>query len=194
MFLVPSFSEKGVQYLVDMNTGFCQCKIGVNGSPCKHQYVLWVNKLSIATNFLPVFSKEQRNMYAEIAIGATFPLHLYEGLHDQVLSLPASDAPEQIDDREAPEVTFTSQGRKNVTLWCVACTWLVIGKFTLCRRQVYCILYTKFPLLRPSGGLIEGRGKLRVRLIGYVKNIKLHNTFLYCYCSSSPIWRVGARE
>ena len=163
MFLVPSFSEEEVQNLVDMNTGFCQCKIAVNGSPCKHQYVLWVNKLSCATNFLPVFSKKQRKMYAEIGIGATFPLHLYEGLHDQVLSLPASNAPEQIDDREATEVAFT------FTLWCIACTWLVIGKLTLCRRQVYyCILYAKFPLLRPSGGLIEGRGKLRVRLIKFL--------------------------
>ena len=116
MFLVPSLSEEGVQYLVDMNTGFCQCKIGVNGSPCKHQYILWVNKLSVAVNFLPVFSKEQRMMYAEIAIGATFPLHFYEGLHDQVISLPATDVscPDQFDlthtGSEVPEATFTSPG------------------------------------------------------------------------------------
>lgn len=120
MFLVPSLSNEGVQYLVDMNTGFCQCKIGVNGSPCKHQYILWVNKLSVAVNFLPVFSKEQRMMYAEIAIGATFPLHFYEGLHDKVLSLPTTDAsycPDQFDltsvtctGVEDPEATFTSSG------------------------------------------------------------------------------------
>jgi hypothetical protein len=41
-------SEEREQYLVDMNTGFSQCKIGVNSSPCKHQYMLWVNKLSVA--------------------------------------------------------------------------------------------------------------------------------------------------
>ncbi len=32
-------------------------------------------------------------MYAEIAIGATLPLHFYEGLHDQLLLLPATDEP-----------------------------------------------------------------------------------------------------
>ena len=47
-----------------------------------------MNKVSDAINFLPVFSKEQRKMYAEIAIGSTLPLHFYEGLHDQVLALP----------------------------------------------------------------------------------------------------------
>ena len=63
-------------------------------------------------------------MYAEVAIGVTFPLHFYKELHDQVLSLPASDAPGQINDREAPEVAFTSQGMKHITIWCIACTCL----------------------------------------------------------------------
>ena len=53
-------------------------------------------------------------MYAEIAIGATFPLLFYEGLHDQVISLPATDVscPDQFDlthtGSEVPEATFTS--------------------------------------------------------------------------------------
>ena len=93
IFLMPSMSDEGVQYLVDMNTGICQCKIGINGSPCKHQYILWVNKLCVAVNFLPVFSREQRQMYAEVAIGSTLPLHFYEGLHDQVLALPDPGTP-----------------------------------------------------------------------------------------------------
>jgi hypothetical protein len=88
LYLFPSLSDEGVQYLVDMGTGVCQCKTGKNGAPCKHQYILWVNKVSDAINFLPVFSKEQRQMYAEIAIGSALPLHFYEGLHDQVLTLP----------------------------------------------------------------------------------------------------------
>ena len=36
MYLVPSISQEGQNYLLDMNGGFCQCKIGLNGSPCKH--------------------------------------------------------------------------------------------------------------------------------------------------------------
>jgi hypothetical protein len=118
MFLVPSLSEECVQYLVDMNTGFCQCKVGVNGSPCKHQYILWANHLSAAVNFLPVFSKGQRKLYAEIAIGATLPLHYYEGLHDQLLLLPAADqscSGNQLDvvhdsSDAAVETVFTSPG------------------------------------------------------------------------------------
>jgi hypothetical protein len=74
LFVVPSMSEEGESYLVDMNTGFCQCKIGLNGSPCKHQYLLWINKVSTSINFLPMFSKEQRQMYAQIAIGKVFLL------------------------------------------------------------------------------------------------------------------------
>ena len=62
LFVVPSMSEEGESYLVDMNTGFCQCKIGLNGSPCKHQYLLWINKVSTSINFLPMFSKEQRQL------------------------------------------------------------------------------------------------------------------------------------
>ena len=69
LFVVPSITQEGQKYLVDMNTGFCQCKTGINGSPCTHQYILWINKISTAVNFLPVFSKEQRQMYADIAIG-----------------------------------------------------------------------------------------------------------------------------
>ena len=36
-------------------------------------------------NFLPFFQKEERQLYAKIAIGQTAPIHFYEGLHDQVL-------------------------------------------------------------------------------------------------------------
>jgi hypothetical protein len=82
IFLVPSITTEGIQYLVDMNTGICQCKSGMNGLPCKHQYILWAHKLADTVNFLPVFSKEQRQLYAQIAIGMSLPLQYYEGLHD----------------------------------------------------------------------------------------------------------------
>ena len=37
----------------------------MNGSPCKHQYVLWVNKLSDLLNFLPRFNPEQKKKFSE---------------------------------------------------------------------------------------------------------------------------------
>ena len=51
MFVVLSMTEEGKKYLVDMNTGFCQCTTGMNGSPCKHQYLLWINKVSTDITF-----------------------------------------------------------------------------------------------------------------------------------------------
>lgn len=41
-------------------------------------------------------------MYAEIAIGATLPLHYYEGLHDQILDLPEPAAPYCLDHIPCP--------------------------------------------------------------------------------------------
>ena len=55
---MKSFS-KDTTYLVDMNLGVCECKLSTNGAVCKHQFVLWTNKVAQGTNFLPVFSAEQ---------------------------------------------------------------------------------------------------------------------------------------
>ena len=36
VFIVPSFSLENKTYMVDMDTGICQCIVGLDGSPCKH--------------------------------------------------------------------------------------------------------------------------------------------------------------
>jgi hypothetical protein len=36
MYRVPSISKEDQTYLVDMDSGFCKCKTGMNVSPCKH--------------------------------------------------------------------------------------------------------------------------------------------------------------
>lgn len=66
IFLMPSMSDEGVQYLVDMNTGICQCKIGINGSPCKHQYILWVYKLCVAVRCCKLFASFQQGAEANV--------------------------------------------------------------------------------------------------------------------------------
>ena len=91
-FQMKSFSEEGRSYLVDMTLGVCECKTGMNGAPCTHQFVLWANKIAHSSNFLPVFSKEQRMKFAKIAIGDTMSLHHYEGLHDRVITIPENDS------------------------------------------------------------------------------------------------------
>ena len=67
-----------------MINGICSCPVGWNGSPCKHQYVIWASRISQSKNFLPYSEKEERQKYAMIAIGETLPLRSYEGLHEQV--------------------------------------------------------------------------------------------------------------
>ena len=91
-YKMKSFTQEETVYLVDMTLGVCQCRTGMNGAVCKHQYVLWANKVAHGSNFLPVFSAEQRMEFAKIAIGETMPLEYYEGLHDRVIAVPESNA------------------------------------------------------------------------------------------------------
>ncbi|XP_028403993.1 uncharacterized protein LOC114526596 [Dendronephthya gigantea] len=116
-FQMKSFTEEGKSYLVDMTLGVCQCKSGMNGAPCKHQYVLWANKMAHSTNFLPLFSKEQRMEFARIAIGNTMSLHHYEGLHDRVVVMPESNdhgSAHQIENDTQGESNFTAMQHRNV--------------------------------------------------------------------------------
>ena len=69
-----------------MNSGLCQCTKGMNGSPCKHQYVLWVNKLSDSLNFLPRFSPEQKKKCFDLAICCSMDVGKYEGIHDLIVN------------------------------------------------------------------------------------------------------------
>ena len=77
-----------------MNSGYCECTVGLNGSACKHQYILWLNKKASGCNFIPIFSKTDRKNFAEIAIGKSMPLNFYEGLHDQVMMNPSTEVVE----------------------------------------------------------------------------------------------------
>ena len=85
VFVVPSLTAETQHYLVDMTSGVCSCHMGSDGSPCKHQYVLWANGLSNNGNFLPIFNKAERQRFANIALGETMPIEFYEGLHERVL-------------------------------------------------------------------------------------------------------------
>jgi hypothetical protein len=134
IFLVPSITTEGIQYLVDMKTGICQCKIGINGSPCKHQYILWAHKLADGVNFLPVFSKEQRQLYAQIAIEMSLPLQYYEGVHDQVLTLPhpaeqSSDVCNYTDKRD---ITGTGMHLLKLHVCSMATMFFITGLNILC--------------------------------------------------------------
>ena len=64
-----------------MTVGTCECPIGLDGSPCAHQYFLWADNISDSLNFAPVFNEKNRQHFAKIALGSSFPLSFYEGLH-----------------------------------------------------------------------------------------------------------------
>ena len=82
IYVIPSFSNDNVRYTIDMDLGICDCEVGSDGSPCKHQYLLWTTHKSGNSNFLPYLSAEERKMYSYLAIGETLPDVYYEGLHD----------------------------------------------------------------------------------------------------------------
>ena len=84
-FNVSSISDPSLLYIVVMNTGFCECKVGKDGSPCKHLYLLLENGCIECTIFLPVFQKELRQKYGLIATGKALPMEYYEGLHERVM-------------------------------------------------------------------------------------------------------------
>nr|XP_047134882.1 uncharacterized protein LOC124812379 [Hydra vulgaris] len=67
IFVVFSASGKK-NYTVDMNIGICECHVGKNGAPCKHQFVLWSNGIANSLNFMPIFNIDQRKYLAEIAL------------------------------------------------------------------------------------------------------------------------------
>jgi hypothetical protein len=93
VFKVPSFTCANVEYLVDMNLSQCECPIGSNGAPCKHQYLLWLKNLStMSRNFLPIFNGKERQQFAKLAVGVAGPDGLYEGIRDRIPNMhPVAD-------------------------------------------------------------------------------------------------------
>ena len=65
-----------------MTIGSCSCEIRKDGSPCKHQYMLWTAKRAKCFNFVRINSPEDRQKLAKIAIGEALPLSYYIFLRD----------------------------------------------------------------------------------------------------------------
>ncbi|XP_078686972.1 uncharacterized protein LOC144919399 [Branchiostoma floridae x Branchiostoma belcheri] len=80
IFTVASGSRPEQSYTVDMTVGTCSCSVGKDGSPCKHQYVLWAANKSHCPNFVAVTDSVERQKLAKIAIGETLPLSFYSNL------------------------------------------------------------------------------------------------------------------
>lgn len=63
-----------------MTIGTCSCENGKDGSPCKHQYVLWSANLASCINFVSVSQPALRQKLAWIAIERSLPLSFYNNL------------------------------------------------------------------------------------------------------------------
>ena len=63
-----------------MSLGVCSCQTGKDGTPCKHQYVLWMANVAHCINFIPVTNPNSRQKLAWIALGKTLPVDSYNSL------------------------------------------------------------------------------------------------------------------
>lgn len=70
-------------YTVDMSIGFCSCENGKDGSPCKHQYLLWSANIAHCINFVPVDQPHMRKKLAWVAIGNSLHISYYKNLRDR---------------------------------------------------------------------------------------------------------------
>ncbi|XP_014775784.1 uncharacterized protein LOC106873077 [Octopus bimaculoides] len=72
LFMVPSETDDPTTYMVDIALGVCQCRKGITGGPCKHQYLVF-KKLNILScwNFIPVNDPSMRELLYEVATGCS---------------------------------------------------------------------------------------------------------------------------
>ena len=73
-YLVPSESEEGVSYVVDMVTRCCTCPQGQLCGPCKHKVAVSRMKNVPCFDVLPTHSPDMRQTYMFIGTGNMLPL------------------------------------------------------------------------------------------------------------------------
>ena len=65
---------------------YCILQVGLDGSPCFHQYVLWSRKLASCPNSLPILDACERQYFAtgDFATGDALPILYYESIHPEM--------------------------------------------------------------------------------------------------------------
>lgn len=81
-FIVESESTPDVHYQVDMNSGFCECKAGVNCGPCKHKKAITKYKGLAEFTVLPECDAKARALYHYIAEATVCKSSWYRDLKD----------------------------------------------------------------------------------------------------------------
>ena len=188
IFLVPSATKEGVSYLVDMTIGVCECHVGKCGSPCKHQYTLWVTRKSNCPNFLPVFDPKEREKFARIALGESCEGSMYEGLHDRVIVTPAIPEEMSIDinvesvqNQQCVDVNAVTEPKATTEVICTNNEeTLLLTEAAL--RQAFAKLITSAESREKSyiQGLLKFSKKVEVMSIGQLTSA-LHNFGSYSF-------------
>ena len=89
-----------------MSIGVCSCVMGRDGSPCKHQHILWASNTVNCINFVPVSNPQSRQKLAWIAIDQTLPITYYTNLRakgNNAHSIEAEDQSHQVNSLEKPD-------------------------------------------------------------------------------------------
>jgi hypothetical protein len=91
-----------------MLLGVCSCENGKDGSPCKHQYLLWVSGKANGINFVPVTSPELQQKLAWVALGASLPIKHYTTLRCNVHDCELTSPPQETTNTHTPEIVEDS--------------------------------------------------------------------------------------
>ena len=116
--VTENLEKENIEFLVDMEIGTCSCIKGVTGLECKHQAAVAKHYKVHSVNIPPFFSKQARQTFAILAVGASkvmeidFYAHLRdtEVTHDTV----QSSANDYDINSHTPTITSTETPRTEV--------------------------------------------------------------------------------
>ena len=86
-YLVESEKTEDKWYVLDMNSGYCQCPVGSTCAPCKHKAAVAKHFGKASFSVTPTEDPCQRALYHFIALGRTLPSHCYRN-NDEPNSKP----------------------------------------------------------------------------------------------------------
>lgn len=127
-----------------MTVGMCSCEVGKDGSPCRHQFILWSANVAHCINFVPVAQPQVRQQLAWIAIGDSLPLSCYKNLRTQ------DDQNQESSEVHVPTMQVTQNPSPEVP------DQVVVSEVNSDESQDECIV-SATDLLRQSCALIAGK-------------------------------------
>ena len=91
-FEVPSKTQEGMTYVVDIALGICSCPAGSNGSACVHQAAVSLHYCTDSINSAPALSIDSRLRFVELALGKDrmHQADFYASLHQKAIENSAA--------------------------------------------------------------------------------------------------------